>query len=132
MQLLFEEVFKKIYGLSINKSPITLKLLIRLLILLILLSLIILTIYLIILKKYIIFIVILGLAIIGEISHYIRKNREKIMTNKINQNKATKKVTKDIINPKKQNNKSLLSGKNIKNKTLLKSSKPKNKKLLIK
>lgn len=116
MQFLLEEFFKKVYNLSDNSS-LLLKFFVRVLVYLVILFIIGIAIYAIITKRYIILIVILGLTILGESAHYIRKLREKATDNNIPKD-SSKKYAKESLNIKS------------KNKNLLKISKPKNKNLL--
>jgi|TARA_B100001971_G_C17848377_1_gene362139 predicted membrane protein len=132
MQLLFEEIFRKIYGLSTNKSPLSLKIIIRLILFLLIVVIFGLVLYLVFTKKYIVFVILFGLIIIGEIAHYLRKNREKVMNDKLNQRKGEKKKVREIVKPVKSKNKSLLGSKDVKNDKLLKGPKSKNKNLLKK
>jgi hypothetical protein len=130
MQLLFEEVFRKIYGLSTDKSPVTLKIIIRLVLFLLVVGVFGLCLYLLVTKRYIVFVVVLGLVMIGEIAHYLRKKREKAMVGKLNQKKGEKKKVKEIVGPTVAKNRSLLGTKKVKNDKLLKISGSKNEGLL--
>jgi|TARA_B100002003_G_scaffold240501_1_gene261134 hypothetical protein len=83
-------------------------------------------------KRYIVFVVVLGLVIIGEIAHYLRKSREKAMVGELEKKKGEKKKVKEIVGPTASKNKGLLGTKKIKNNKLLKISESKNKGLLKK
>jgi len=122
MQLLFEEFFKKVYGLSEGKTSLSLKILVRILFYGLIAISLILIIYLIYTKKYITILIILGLAIIGESAHYIRKSREKVITNKVINEKSS---AKELLKHKKSRNKTLLKTNKVKNKSLLEKSKTK-------
>lgn len=119
MQLLFEEFFKKVYGLSKGDTSIFLIVLVRVMIYLLAIVIIGFIIYFVITKKYIYIIIILGMIIIGEVAHYLRKTREKDIDKKIPKD-SSKEHTKDLLESE------------TKNKNLLKTSKPKNKGLLKK
>jgi len=118
MQLLFEEFFKKVYGLSKGKTSIFLLILVRIMIYGTIIILIGLIVYAVVIKKYIYVLILLGLVIIGEVAHYIRKSREKNLDEKVPKD-SSKEYTKE-----------LLKSDIAKNKSLLKTSKPKNKSLL--
>tara|TARA_Y100000034_G_scaffold134626_1_gene203614 strand:+ start:3019 stop:3369 length:351 start_codon:yes stop_codon:yes gene_type:complete len=72
-------------------------------------------------KQYLIISVILGLVIIGEISHYLRKSREKSAGKKKLRDKKVGRNIKHNLN-KKSKNKNMLE-KPIKNKNLLTKTK---------
>ncbi len=131
MQLLFEEFFKKVNSLSKGKTSLTLKILVKTIFYSLIAISLILIIYLIYTKKYIFILIILGLAIIGETAHYIRKTREKVISNKMINEKSN---TKELLKSGKSNNKVLLKTNKIKNENLLEKSKTKSieKKSLLK
>lgn len=129
MQLLLEEFFGKMYSLSEGKTSITLKIFVRLIYYLLMLGIFILAVYLILTKKYLIISIIIGLVILGEIAHYLRKSREKVA---VNRKISDKKKVDEVLLKNKGKNKSLLKSTKAKNVVLLKSSRVKNKNLLDK
>lgn len=118
MQLLFEEFFKKVYGLSKGKTSIFLLILVRIMIYGTIIILIGLIVYAVVTKKYIYILIILGLVIIGESAHYIRKSREKDLEGKSPKD-SSKEHTKELLKLDKSKNKSLLNVSKSKNKSLL-------------
>ena len=71
--------------------------------------------------NYNVVLIILAIYVLAEISHYIRKTREKVMLKRATIKNEVKKNVRNLVNPVKS-----------KNKTLLKTSKPKNQSLLKK
>lgn len=127
MQLLFEEFLRKVYGLSEGKTSLLLKVWIRFMFYLLLSVFLGVIVYSIITKRYIIILIILGLVIVGECAHFIRKSREK-GNQKVVPKDSSKEHTKEILKLDRIKNKSLLKTNKSKNKNLL--NKSKNKKLL--
>jgi len=119
MQLLFEEFFKKVYSLSKGKTSITLFIFVRLLFLFLIIGGIVLVIFLIFTNNYKIILIILGVIILGEAAHYIRKWREKEMGKAASIENNTKEHTKEMLKSVKSKNKSLLSHSKPKNDVLL-------------
>lgn len=135
MQLLLEEFFRKIFKTSERNSPFILKIIVKITFYFIVVFGFLLALYLIITKRYLIISIILGLIIVGEFAHYVRKLRERKAINKISEkNKENKirerKQVKELIKPKQVKNKSLLKPNKSVNNNLLKINKVKNEKLL--
>jgi len=129
--LLFEEFFEGVFELSKGGSW-SLKILVKIINIFLVLGVFFFILYSFITKKYFLLLTFLGLVIIAECAHFIRKTREKSI-NKITAKKnAGKKVVKDLINPGNSNNDFLLKSSKNKNKNLLESGKSKNKNLLKK
>ena len=129
MQLLFEEFFKKVYGYSKGKTnSLFLIITIRLMIYIFLIGFVILIAYLIYLGSYKLLAIIIGLVIVGEGAHFLRKSREKVAYKKAPKD-ASMEHAAEMLKTGKSKNTKLLGNKSM-NKNLLKSSKPKNKKLL--
>ncbi len=118
MNLLFEEIFLKIS--KVGKGDFTLRILIKSIFIFLILLLFAIIVYSVVSGKYVLILVVLGLFIIAETAHFIRKSREKVMINR----DAIKKNTG--LKNEKSKNKNLL-GSASKNKSLLGSAK--NKKL---
>ena len=106
MQFLFEEFFGKAFKF-INSTNIFMRTLFKIIFYLVILGLIVFAIWLIMTGKVLIVIIILGLYLLSELAHYIRKSREKVMQKNITEINATKKQpkNKDLLKPK---NKDLL------------------------
>ena len=135
MQLLLEEFFRKIFKVSGEKSPFTLKIIVKLTMYFIVIFGVFLILYLILTKNYLVITFILGLIIIGECAHFVRKFREKKIIKKITEkNKENKimesKQVKELIKGKKVKNKRLLKINKSKNNNLLNITKSKNKNML--
>ncbi len=118
MQLLFGEFFRKVYNLSEGRTSLLLKVSVRLLFYSLIVIILGSIVYLFVLKKYVIILIVLGLIIVGEVAHYLRKSKEK---------EIVKKIPKDSS---KEHAQEVLDSEKSKNKGLLKSSKAKNKELL--
>ena len=132
MQLLFEEFFKKVYGYSKgNTNSILLILTIRIMIYGILIGGTILFIYLIYTKEYLILSIVAGLIIVGELSHFIRKSREKSAHKKAPKD-ATGEHVGDMLKVGKSKNNKLLKVTNDKNTNLINTPKDNNAILLSK
>ena len=85
------------------------KYLVRTLVTLIILGLLLLIIFSILTKNYIIIGIILGILILGELAHYIRKSREKIIIERAVQEKIKKRIIREEKSAKeKAVNKNLL------------------------
>jgi hypothetical protein len=123
MQFLIEEFFKKVFKHINGINVLIIRFAVKSISLMILLLLAVYLILQTIKQNYLPIVLITGLILLAEISHYLRKSREKVMTNKATEkNSVTKK-------PK---NTPLLKTSNAKNKILLKASKTKNNTLLKK
>ena len=126
MQLLFEEIFKKIFDVVDNIQTISIRLITKIVFSLLLVAGVsFIIIFSIIRETYVLFGVIFGLLILAEIAHFIRKSREKQLAEI-----ATKKnmAEKNKKNKSERNKSHEIS----KNEYLLKNNKPKNEKLLLK
>ena len=77
MQLLFEEIFKKIFDVVDNIQTISIRLITKIVFSLLLVAGVsFIIIFSIIRETYVLFGVIFGLLILAEIAHFIRKSRE--------------------------------------------------------
>ena len=126
MQLLFEEIFKKIFDVVDNIQTISIRLITKIVFSLLLVAGVsFIIIFSIIRETYVLFGVIFGLLTLAEIAHFIRKSREKQLAEI-----ATKKnmAEKNKKNKSERNKSHEIS----KNEYLLKNNKPKNEKLLLK
>lgn len=132
MQLLFEEFFKKVYGYTKGgTNSLMLILTIRIMIYGFFILFVGFVIYAIWKGMYVLLGILIGLIILGEGSHFIRKSREKIAHKKAPKD-ASMEHAADAIKASKSKNNKLLRVTRDKNKNLLKGSKAKNKKLLSK
>ena len=113
MELLFEEVFKKI--LKLRKNSMTLTLIVNFLIYLVIGVLVLLIIFAVITGKFYLVASVFGIIFIAEIAHSIRKSREKKAFEKI----ENKYGVKDMMKSEGQN-KGLLKINKNKNQRLLK------------
>jgi len=146
MQLLFEEFFKKVFKV-VNGFHFFIRTLIKLVFLIMIVLIIIFLTKSAMTGNYIIILFVLGIIILAEAAHYIRKTREKsIQQNMINNKYSTEYITKikkaknkTLLNKTKPKNKNLLDNKKIskkvvkktpKNKNFLELNNPKNKNLL--
>jgi len=120
MQLLTEEFLKKTFNYINQINIFMIRWVIKFIFYLILAGIIAYIIVSAIQKNYLPVIIILGLLLLGELAHYLRKTREKVMNEKATEENS---ITK---NPK---NKTLLKNSKTKNKTLIKN---KPKKILLK
>jgi|APSaa5957512622_1039677.scaffolds.fasta_scaffold132523_2 hypothetical protein len=118
MQLLLEEFFRKVYGLSEGKTAISLLIIVRVMIFLIVIGAIVGGIYLIYTQNYIVILIILGALILGEGAHYIRKTREKKVQAQMPK-KASKEHAEDMLISEKSKNGGLLKRSGVKNKNLI-------------
>jgi len=118
MQLLFEEFFRKLFKVGKGLWPI--RILIKLAIFLLIGGFLFLIAYSYLTGNYTLLILILGILIIAEGSHYIRKSREKAMIEKSKEKKKTKEEVKEILKDEKSKNKGLLNSDMMKNRGLLK------------
>jgi ascorbate-specific PTS system EIIC-type component UlaA len=84
--------------------------------------------YLIYTQKYYLLTAVVGLVIIGEAAHFLRKSREKV-AHKNAPKDASSEYAAEVLKAGESKNKKLLGNKS-KNKSLLKSGKSKNKNLL--
>ena len=109
MQLLFQEFSRKIFKFSEGTHFFLVKYLVRTLVTLIILAFLLLIIFSILTKNYIIIGIILGILILGELAHYIRKSREKIIIERAVQEKIKKRIIREEKSAKeKAVNKNLL------------------------
>ena len=132
MQLLFEEFFKKVYGYSKgNTNSLMLILTIRLMIYGFIVGFIVLVGYLIYTGRFKILAVVVGLVVVGEVSHFVRISREK-SAHKRAPKDASMEHAAEVLKAGKSKNKKLLKVSKDKNKGMLKSSKVKNKGMLTK
>jgi len=129
MKLLFEEFFESVFKLSKGGSW-TLKILIKLINLGIILGIVFFVLYSFFSKKYVLLLIFLGLVIIAECAHFIRKSIEKSLSDKGVKKNIKKNMTNDLINPDDSKNDVLLKSSKSKNKVLLNSGKSKNNVLL--
>jgi hypothetical protein len=121
MQSLFEEFFKKVYGVSKgNTNSIMLIFLIRTSIYMFFIGGVALIVYLIFTGDHLTLFILIGLIFIGEMAHLVRKVIERNARNKAPKD-ASMEHAGDMLKIEKS-----------KNKNLLKDSKPKNKSLLSK
>ena len=102
MKLLHEEFFGKISNFGDKSNIFLIRMAVKIIFLLLILTGIGLIIYSFLIKNYIIIWIILGLFIIGESAHYIRKSRETTLTQRadvVNKIKKEEKVEKkDAVN----------------------------------
>ncbi len=129
MQLLLEEFYKKVMKVG-KESPLPFRIFIRIMMFILIIVIISLIIYLYATGNYILVLVIIGLIIISESAHYIRKSREIVMLERISQKNYEMKNYRET--QERSKNKTLLGLNNSKNKGLLKSSELKNRGLLRK
>ena len=123
MQSLFEEFFKKVYGVSEGKTnSIMLIFLIRASIYMFFIGGIILGGYLIFTGKYLILFILIGLIFVGEMAHFFRKIIERNAHKKAPRD-ASMEHAGDMLKIKKSKNKNLLEGSKAKNKDLLSKNK---------
>ena len=123
MQSLFEEFFKKVYGVSEGKTnSIMLIFLIRASIYMFFIGGIIFVGYLIFTGKYLILFILIGLIFVGEMAHLVRKIIERNAHKKAPQD-ASMEHAEDMLKIKKSKNKNLLEGSKAKNKDLLSKNK---------
>ena len=123
MQSLFEEFFKKVYGVSEGKTnSIMLIFLIRASIYMFFIGGIILVGYLIFTGKYLILFILIGLIFVGEMAHFFRKIIERNAHKKAPQD-ASMEHAEDMLKIKKSENKNLLKVSKAKNKDLLSKNK---------
>jgi len=158
MQFLIEEVFSKIFKFIDGINLIFLKWLIKIIFIIAVGIVFVFLGVLVYRKEYVWVLVLLGLLFFGEVAHYLRKSREKVMQKRISNRKRVDAPVKNshLLSKNKPKNNSLLdddSGvvkkvkgnvvkkkrivksvnkKIVKNKNLLKISKPKNNGLLDK
>jgi uncharacterized membrane protein (DUF106 family) len=132
MQLLFEEFLKKVYGVSKgNTNSLMLIIVIRFMVYGFILGALALVIYLIYSGRYTILFILIGLIILGEAAHFIRKSLEKSAHNKAPRD-AHREHAAHMLKTEKSKNDKLLKSSKPKNKAMLKASRPKNKSLLTK
>lgn len=144
MKLLFEEFFGKISDLG-KSSPLLMKISIKLVFFIITVVFLYIIINSLLSGNYILILVILGLFILAESAHYIRKLRERAVkkyiassqnTNKKKKSKSVKsfkkKVKSKALNTGDYIDESLIEGEDSKNTSLLHTTKTKNKSLIIK
>lgn len=155
MELLLEEFFKKIWGFVNGINSFIVRLGVKLIFYILILVLIILGVYAFFGNRKLLAII-LGLYILGEIAHFIRKSREKAVAGRVAEkkikdkkarNERLRKKKKELLKKKKESgkrenkkvaeekvvvDKDVLKNENSKNIGLLKSSKTKNKEGLLK
>ena len=108
MQLLIEEFFKKVYKFIKEINILPIRLILKLLFYIIILGVIGLIIFGIYSGKKMLVLIILGVLMVGEVAHYIRKTREQVMVYKKTQKNISKKIkesskNKDLLEkPKKE------------------------------
>jgi len=129
MKLLFEEFFGKLRKVKEGNS-ITVKITYNLFVIGLVIGLLILIGYSILFRKYLIIMFILGIYFLGELAHYIRKSREKIMMQRGAEENKTKSFKRDLLESKKSENKNLLNFKKV-NKNLSDKNQKISKKLII-
>ncbi len=128
MQSLFEEFFKKVYGYSKGKTnSLFLIIVIRMMIYGFILLAILFIIYTIWKRNFVALGIFIGLVLLGELAHFLRKWREKAVHKKAPK-AASREHAAEMLKTEKSKNKRLLGDKS-KNKNLL-GNKPKNKNLL--
>ena len=125
MQLLFEEFFKKVFKVT-DGSSWAFKILIKAIIFILIIGVLLLVAYSYLSGNYILLVLILGIVIIAESSHLIRKSREKVMVGKATEKNLIKEHSKEMLKPQKAKNKHLLEIGKVKNERLLKVEKVKN------
>jgi len=123
MQLLTEEFLKKTFNYINQINIFIIRWIVKFIFYLILAGIISYIIVSSYQKNYLPAVIIFGILLLGEIAHYLRKSREKVMTEKATEENS---ITK---NPK---NKTLLKNSKTKNKTLIKKTKLKKQKILLK
>jgi len=69
--------------------------------------------------RYKVILVILGLFILAEIAHFIRKSREKVMVKRATKENEKNSFSRDLFKPEKSKNKNLLNLDKSKNEDLL-------------
>jgi len=132
MQLLFEEFFKKVYGVSKGgTNSLMLILTIRLMIYGFIIGAIVFVGYLIYNKLYNVLIILVILIVMGEGAHFIRKSRGRSARKKMPYD-ATGEHASNMLKVNKSKNKKLLDVSKPKNKSMLEASKSKNGNLLSK
>lgn len=129
MQLLFEEFFRKVSKIAEGGSWFF-KISIKVIVYALIAGIFILLVYSFLTGNYIIVLILLGIVIVAEGSHYIRKSREKAMIKKATEKSRRKEHAEELLKPQKAKNKSLLKLGKSKNKGLLRGEKAKNKELL--
>ena len=83
MKLLQKEFFGKIYKFIKEIKIMPIRIIAKLLFYLIILVIMGVLIWMIVTKKYVWLIVVIGIAVLGEVAHFIRKSREKVMNKRI-------------------------------------------------
>lgn len=124
MQLLFEELFKKIFGL-VNENNFLVRWIMKIVIFVLIIafgSWIGLSIYR---RNYLILLIVTGLIVLAELAHHVRKSRESRLSSDVVKKQA--KDVKELLKPEKAKNKNMLRSSKPKNKSLLGLSKSKNK-----
>ena len=110
MQLLFQEFFRKIFKISEESNFFLIRFLVRFIFYFFIAAFLILIIWSVYSKKYIIVILVLAIMLLGEIAHYIRKSREKIMVEKVVRGRIQKKIIREEKEAKEKSlNKNLLN-----------------------
>ncbi len=123
MQSLFQEFFKKVYGVSRGKTnSIMLIFLIRTSIYMFFIGGIALIVYLIFTGKHLTLFILIGLIFVGEMAHLVRKVIERNAHNKIPKD-ASMEHAGDMLKIKKSKNINLLKSSKAKNKDLLSKNK---------
>ena len=131
MSFLFEEFYEKIFRYS-DSGSWSFKIMVRIINIILFLGIVFFIGYSLIFRKYLWLLIFLGLILLAELSHFLRKHRE----GDVRDRKEQIKIVKDIMKPNRAKNKDLLSLGKSKNKNLLSNSKkivknkPNNKSLL--
>jgi hypothetical protein len=120
MKLLFEEFFEKVFKLSESGSW-HLRILIKSVNILIVVGIVFFIIYTFITKRYFLLLLFLGLVIIAESAHFIRKSRERSIKGEI----VERGVNNNLVEPMDTKNDVLITPEKSKNKGLLKIGKKK-------
>jgi len=123
MQLLVEEFFKKVFDYINGMNLFVIRWAVKLIFYVVLAGIIAYIILSALRHNYFPVFILLGILLIGEIAHYLRKSREKVIKEKITEKNSV---------VKKPENKRLLKINKPKNDDMLKVSKPKNKEMLKK
>lgn len=119
MQLLFEEFFRKLYRFDKGVNLIFTKFVFRAFMFFSICLIIGFIVFSIVLGRYIYILILIGLIIIGESAHYIRKTREKELKERVTKLNLKNKVDGHLVQDEVVKNKNLLEMSDIKNTKLL-------------